>query len=103
MRLLLWADRQGGWKVFDSSGGFRQPDGSVLCPDASLPRLERWQALTAEHRPGFAPVARIWWRSWPAKGESSESAPPWREGGPRQPGGCQVAEAGAEGRPPLLS
>jgi Uma2 family endonuclease len=56
MRLLLWADRQGGWKVFDSSGGFRLPDGSVLSPDASLLRLERWQALTAEQRRGFAPV-----------------------------------------------
>jgi Uma2 family endonuclease len=56
MRLLLWADRQGGWKVFDSSGGFRLPDGSVFSPDASLLRLERWQALTGEQRSGFAPV-----------------------------------------------
>ena len=56
MRLLLWADRQGGWKVFDSSGGFRLPDGSVLSPDASLLRMERWQALTAEQRRGFAPL-----------------------------------------------
>ena len=31
-RLLLWADAAGGgaWRVFDSSGGFRLPDGSVL-------------------------------------------------------------------------
>jgi hypothetical protein len=35
MRLLLWADRQGGWKVFGSSTGFRLPDGSVLSPDPS--------------------------------------------------------------------
>ncbi len=32
-------------KLFDSSGGFRLPDGSVLSPDAALVRLERWQAL----------------------------------------------------------
>jgi Uma2 family endonuclease len=44
MRLLLWADQQGGWKVFDSSTGFRLPDGSVLSPDASMVRLDRWQA-----------------------------------------------------------
>ena len=56
MRLLLWADHQGGWKVFGSSTGFRLPDGSVLSPDASLVRLDRWQALTAEQRRGFAPL-----------------------------------------------
>jgi Uma2 family endonuclease len=56
MRLLLWADQQGGWKVFESSAGFRLPDGSVLSPDASLLRLERWQALSASERSGFAPL-----------------------------------------------
>jgi Uma2 family endonuclease len=56
MRLLLWADQQGGWKVFGSSTGFLLPDGSVLSPDASLVRLDRWQALTPEQRRGFAPL-----------------------------------------------
>ncbi len=56
MRLLLWADQQGGWKVFDSSSGFRLPDGSVLSPDASLVRLDRWQALSVDERRGFAPL-----------------------------------------------
>jgi Uma2 family endonuclease len=56
MRLLLWADRQGGWKVFGSSTGFRLPDDSVLSPDASLVRLDRWQALSPEQRRGFAPL-----------------------------------------------
>ena len=56
MRLLVWADQRGGWKVFDSSGGFHLPDGSVLSPDASLLRLERWRELTAEQRRGFAPL-----------------------------------------------
>jgi Uma2 family endonuclease len=56
MRLLLWADRTGGWKVFDSSTGFRLPDGSVLSPDASLVRLDRWQALTPDQRRGFPPL-----------------------------------------------
>ncbi|MGB5135003.1 MAG: Uma2 family endonuclease [Prochlorococcaceae cyanobacterium] len=56
---LLWlAVRRGGLplQVFDSSSGFRFPDGSVLSPDASLVRLERWQALTPEQRQGFAPL-----------------------------------------------
>jgi Uma2 family endonuclease len=29
-QLQIWAVAQGGWIVFDSSGGFRFPDGSVL-------------------------------------------------------------------------
>ena len=43
-------------KLFDSSTGFRLPDGSVLSPDASIVRQERWQALTPEQRRGFAPL-----------------------------------------------
>ena len=56
IRLLAWADQLGGWQVFDSSTGFRLPDGSVLSPDASLVRLERWQALTPEQRRSFQPL-----------------------------------------------
>jgi Uma2 family endonuclease len=56
MRLQLWADRQGDWKVFDSSAGFLLPDGSVRSPDASLVQLERWQALSEAERDGFPPL-----------------------------------------------
>jgi Uma2 family endonuclease len=58
LRLLLWADGPGAgaWIAFDSSGGFRLPDGAVLCPDASLLRLERWWALTPEQHRGFPPM-----------------------------------------------
>jgi Uma2 family endonuclease len=56
MRLPLRADGQGGWKVFDSWGGFPLPDGAVLSPDASLVRLDRWRSLSAEQRCGFAPL-----------------------------------------------
>jgi Uma2 family endonuclease len=55
-RLQAWAERRGGWEVFDSSGGFRLADGSVLSPDAAVVRLERWQALTPEQRRGFPPL-----------------------------------------------
>jgi len=55
-RLQFWALGQGGWKVFDSSTGFRLADGSVLSPDAAVVRLERWQALTSEQRRGFPPL-----------------------------------------------
>lgn len=43
-------------QLFDSSTGFRLPDGSVLSPDAALVRLERWQALTPEQRRSFPPL-----------------------------------------------
>ena len=43
-------------KLFDSSTGFLLPDGSVRSPDASVVRLERWQALSEAEREGFAPL-----------------------------------------------
>ena len=55
-QLQTFAKASGGWKVFESSGGFRLPDGSVLSPDASVIRLDRWQALSPEQRRGFAPL-----------------------------------------------
>ena len=45
-----------GWIVFDSSTGFLLPDGSVRSPDASVVRLERWQALSEAERDGFPPL-----------------------------------------------
>jgi Uma2 family endonuclease len=56
--LLGIAVRRSGlaMKQFDSSGGFRLPDGSVLSPDASLVRLERWQALSPQQRRSFPPL-----------------------------------------------
>lgn len=55
-RLLAWAEPSDIWMVFDSSSGFRLPDGSVLSPDASLLRRERWDALTQLERRGFPPL-----------------------------------------------
>ena len=43
-------------RIFDSSGGFRLPDGSVLSPDAALVLEERWKALSPEQRRGFPPL-----------------------------------------------
>ncbi len=56
---LLWlAVRSSGLalKLFDSSSGFRLPDGSVLSPDAALVRLERWDALSLADRRCFPPL-----------------------------------------------
>jgi Uma2 family endonuclease len=55
-QLQQFARSTGRWKVFDSSAGFQLPDGSVFSPDASMLRLERWQALSPAERRGFAPL-----------------------------------------------
>ena len=43
-------------RVFDSSTGFRLPDGSVLSPDAALVLEDRWQTLSPEQRRSFPPL-----------------------------------------------
>lgn len=53
-QLGRFAKRSGDWIAFASCAGFRLPDGSVLSPDASLVRLDCWQAFTPEQRLGFA-------------------------------------------------
>lgn len=55
-QLTAFCKRHPQWRIFDSSGGFRLPDGSVLSPDAALLRDDRWRALSAEDRRGFAPL-----------------------------------------------
>lgn len=55
-QLRRWSERAGGGVVFDSSTGFRLPDGSLLSPDASWVRRERWEALSREEREGFVPL-----------------------------------------------
>jgi Uma2 family endonuclease len=55
-QIQAWTRAAGGWKVFDSSTGFRLPDNSVLSPDVSLVELDRWQALSEAERRGFAPL-----------------------------------------------
>ncbi len=55
-QLQVWARSCGTYKVFDSSTGFLLPDSSVRSPDASVVRLERWQALSEAEREGFPPL-----------------------------------------------
>jgi Uma2 family endonuclease len=57
-RLLAWADGPGNgtWIAFDSSTGFQLADGSVMSPDLSLLRRDRWQTLSPEQRRSFPPL-----------------------------------------------
>jgi len=42
--------------AFDSSTGFKLPDGSDISPDSAWVRRDRWDALTAEQKEKFAPI-----------------------------------------------
>ena len=55
-RLTDWAERDGVGLTFDSSTGFRLPNGAKRSPDASWVRREKWDALTEEEKEGFAPL-----------------------------------------------
>ncbi len=54
-QLESWNERTRSGVVFDSSTGFRLPDGSLLSPDASWVRRERWEAIPREEREKFGP------------------------------------------------
>ncbi len=52
----LWAKKDGTGLVFDSSGGFRLPNGATRAPDVAWVRRSKWNALTEKERAGFAPL-----------------------------------------------
>ena len=56
VQLGLWNRKARGGVVFNSSTGFRLPDGALLSPDASWVRRDRWDALTPEQRKRFGPL-----------------------------------------------
>lgn len=54
--IWVWNEQTQLGKVFDSSGGFKLPNGADRSPDASWVKLERWNALTPEQKTKFAPL-----------------------------------------------
>lgn len=56
-QLRAWNKQNLLGKVFDSSTGFKLPNGANRSPDASWVKLERWQALTPTQRQKFPPLA----------------------------------------------
>ncbi|MGE5655685.1 MAG: Uma2 family endonuclease [Actinomycetota bacterium] len=55
-QLFNWADTDGTGIAFDSSTGFKLPNGADRSPDAAWVKLERWDALTAEEQRRFPPL-----------------------------------------------
>ena len=51
-----WADEDGRGQAFDSSAGFRLPDGSILSPDAAWLSNEALRRLTPKQRKEFLPL-----------------------------------------------
>ncbi|MBE9240127.1 Uma2 family endonuclease [Synechocystis salina] len=56
LRLGLWAEMDGTGIFFDSSGGFRLPNGADRSPDAAWLKRERWESLTPEQQQRFVPL-----------------------------------------------
>lgn len=56
-RLGNWTDADNTGLSFDSSTGFKLPNGAERSPDAAWVRSERWEALTPEQRRTFPPLA----------------------------------------------
>ena len=56
VQLGIWNKKYKLGVAFDSSGGFKLPNGAERSPDASWVRKERWNALTPEQQRKFAPL-----------------------------------------------
>jgi Uma2 family endonuclease len=55
--LVKWVEEEGGHGIpFDSSTGFRLPNGADRSPDASWVSGDRWRVLTLEQQRGFVPL-----------------------------------------------
>lgn len=55
-QLWLWNEQNKLGKVFDSSTGFKLPNGATRSPDAAWVKQERWDVLTPEQKDKFPPI-----------------------------------------------
>ena len=55
-QIWIWNQQNKLGKVFDSSTGFKLPNGANRAPDASWVKLETWNALTPEQQKKFPPI-----------------------------------------------
>ena len=55
-QLRLWNRNSKLGKVFDSSSGFKLPNGADRSPDAAWVELSRWNNLTREQQERFVPL-----------------------------------------------
>ena len=55
-QLRRWNKQYNLGKVFESSGGFKLPNGSDRSPDSAWIPLEKWNSLTVKQRQKFLPL-----------------------------------------------
>lgn len=55
-RVTIWAEQDGTGETYDSSAGFRLPNGAVRAPDVAWVRHDRLAALSSEQRDKFLPL-----------------------------------------------
>ncbi|MEM9275452.1 MAG: Uma2 family endonuclease [Cyanobacteria bacterium P01_F01_bin.143] len=55
-QLQVWNRRYKLGFVFDSSTGFKLPNGATRSPDAAWIKKERWESLTSEQQKSFIPL-----------------------------------------------
>jgi Uma2 family endonuclease len=55
-QLWLWNQQEQLGEVFDSSTGFKLPNGATRSPDAAWIEKTRWNSLTAEQQQQFIPL-----------------------------------------------
>ena len=55
-QLVAWANQDRTGISFDSSGGFRLPNGAIRSPDAAWVRLVAWLKLTEQQKEKFIPL-----------------------------------------------
>ncbi|MBR8827358.1 MAG: Uma2 family endonuclease, partial [Gomphosphaeria aponina SAG 52.96 = DSM 107014] len=55
-QLQAWSRQNQLGIAFDSSGGFKLPNGADKSPDAAWLPLEKWHNLTPKQRQGFVPL-----------------------------------------------
>jgi Uma2 family endonuclease len=54
--LWLWNSQSNMGIAFDSSGGFRLPNGAMRAPDAAWISHQRWDKLSSQEKQKFAPI-----------------------------------------------
>lgn len=55
-QIWFWNRKNNLGKAFDSSTGFKLPNGATRSPDASWITMERWDSLTPQERKKFLPL-----------------------------------------------
>ena len=54
--IVFWNRKTKKGKAFDSSAGFKMPNGAIRSPDVSWLPIEKWKKLSKKNRKKYAPI-----------------------------------------------